>query len=168
MSFAAYLRERLEYNSQTGIFVWRPKEVSRHHDKIWNSSNAGKIAGWINPKGYVIIRIDGKGFPAHRLAWIYMTGTIPLQEIDHKNRDTKDNSWNNLRLANRNEQQANRKIPSDNTTGIKGVRKTPNNTFRAYITFYGKTHNLGTYSTLEEATRARKDAEASIHKDFAA
>ena len=53
----------------------------------------------------------------------------------------------------------------DNKTGRTGVSML-NNKYRASIGFKGKKYHLGTYETLEEASRAREIAEKEIHGAF--
>ena len=52
-----------------------------------------------------------------------------------------------------------RKISSRNTSGYTGVSKTANGKWTAYITLKYKRHTLGVFDQLEEAVRARKNAE---------
>lgn len=58
----------------------------------------------------------------------------------------------------------NSRAPRTNKTGVRGVFKTNCNTYFAYIGFKKKRIPLGTYKTLEEAIRARKQAEEIYYK----
>lgn len=89
------LIEILIYCPDTGIFRWKIK-VSR-------KNNIGAIAGHLHRKtGYIRIIIKGKQYRANRLAWLYMTGEWPKNQVDHKNKVRHDNIWLNLRdLTNR-------------------------------------------------------------------
>lgn len=59
------------------------------------------------------------------------------------------------------------KIPSNNTTGIKGVYYVKRlNKWNARIMFKGKSYNLGYYAKKEDAIRARKEGELEIHGPF--
>ena len=60
----AELKEVLDYNPETGIFIWK-KTMN-------NNAKKGKIAGWVSFYGYIEIRYDNKNYKAHRLAWLYM------------------------------------------------------------------------------------------------
>lgn len=60
-----------------------------------------------------------------------------------------------------------RKMNSNNKTGIKGVSwMTSKQKYRAQITFKRKTYNLGYFDKLEDAAEARKKAEEEMFGDF--
>jgi hypothetical protein len=110
------LKEVLDYDPETGVFRWK--------ERISIRIMVGEVAGQIRPSaGYWFIGIDGYAYRAHRLAWLYMTGEFPPPgvEIDHKDTDRTKNSWLNLRLATRSQNNANWKAPRHNTSGLKGV-----------------------------------------------
>lgn len=79
-----YLISRYIYNPLTGLFY----------------NLKGNSLGWVN-KGYILIAIKNRHYFIHRLAWLYMTGKWPKNEIDHINRIKNDNRWENLREATR-------------------------------------------------------------------
>ena len=59
-----------------------------------------------------------------------------------------------------------RKHRCDNTSGFRGVYPQSNGKFRAAIGFKGRRFNIGTYSSFEEAVRARQETEELIHGGF--
>ena len=87
------LRELFDYNSDSGLFV----------RKITVSANAtkGRIAGCPAKNGYLRIRIDGRYYYSHRLAWLYQFGEWPSEDLDHINGVRDDNLIANLRCASR-------------------------------------------------------------------
>lgn len=87
----AELKEILNYDPETGIFTW--------NKRITNRINKGHEAGSIHPDGRVKIGINGKAFRADRLAWLYMTGSVPHRSLIHKNDDVGDSTWTNLGLT---------------------------------------------------------------------
>src|SRR5882757_9467364 len=89
-----YLLRVLEYNPDTGIFINRIRRGP-------NGDPAGSEAGHSDKDGYIIIHLCKKKYKAHRLAWFYMTGTWPAQEIDHKDGRPAHNAWLNLRESTR-------------------------------------------------------------------
>lgn len=140
------LKELLHYDPVVGIFI--RKSTTNH-----NGAAVGDIAGFVDKDGYVRIGIDGFGYPAHRLAWLYMTGTFPDGDVDHKNNIRTDNRFKNLRPASRSQNNMNQKRRSDNRTGFKGVGvHTGSGLFRARIKLPGvKARTIGYYKTAEEA-----------------
>lgn len=85
------IRDVLDYNPETGEFV-RKVHRGRYY--------AGQKAGCIDKKGYVVIRYNGRGYFAHRLAYFFVHGEQPYI-IDHINHQTADNRIANLRNVDR-------------------------------------------------------------------
>jgi hypothetical protein len=172
-----YLKSILDYNPDTGIFVWRErlvehfkngKQTKEHNCNAWNAKNAGKQTGSQNKNGYLLIWVNYKVYPAHILAYIYMTGKQPDKKIDHKNGNKKDNRWINLRLATDFQNAANSKISKANTSGYKGVTfNKQKNKYAAQIKINYKTIYLGYYKTPEEAHAAYCAAATKYHGEFA-
>ncbi len=147
----------LHYDADTGVFTWRIKYWTRGPDLT------GKEAGGTHDRGYKHIKLYGTYFYAHRLAWFYMTGSWPEAQIDHRNGDTKDNSWKNLREATCAQNGHNAKTQVRNTTGFPGVRRRPGGRYQARITAHGVDRTVGSFATFEEAVAARKKAKAEHH-----
>ena len=147
------LRKLLSYAPATGVFRWR---VQRGGPK-----SVGGVAGSIHPqKGYRHISIDGKLYPANRLAWLYMTGKWPKLEIGYINHKTSDTRWANLRAMTPSQRGA--ATRTRNKLGVRGVWITTSGKYVARITVAGKKKYLGLFDTIEKAsvayTRAAKDA----------
>lgn len=87
--------------------------------------------------------------------------------VDHKNRATLDNRRHaNLREATPSENSRNRR--PDRGCGIKGVSFNRQiGKWHARIALEGRRIHLGFYATKEEASAARKAAEAKYHGEFA-
>lgn len=155
----ARLNDLLTYNQSTGVFTWKlPRRCIR----------AGSAAGTINHYGYVVIKIDGLTYKAHRLAWMWATGRFSDLEIDHINRIRSDNRLSNLREATSSQNKHNASMRTDNTSGLKGVSYSADRRkFVAQISVNGKNQNLGRFSTDQEAAAAYRNAALRLHGEFA-
>lgn len=151
----ARLKELLDYDLGTGVFTWR---VS------CGTAKSGSVSGTVRPDGYVGIQIDRKPYLAHRLAWLYVHGEFPTDQIDHVNRVRTDNRIENLRLATNAENAQNMSKYRTNTSGVVGVcwYKRDGN-WLAFIWLNGKKIHLGLFDTIEEAAAARTAAKAKLH-----
>lgn len=154
------LREVLNYDPETGEFV---RKISVTYNAL-----AGDQAGNKTGNGYLEIRVDGRSYLAHRLAWLYMTGAMPDQQIDHKNRIKIDNRWSNLRAASQSQNLANIRRHKDNKSGFKGVsRSRVHGKYHAHIRINGKNRYLGTFSDPADAHAAYVSAAMKAFGEFA-
>jgi hypothetical protein len=157
------LQRRLDYNPETGNFIWLPVKrenfTSDRIHKSWNSRYAGKRAG--TPfQGYVMISINKRHFLAHRLAWFHFYGFWPQADIDHINGDRSDNRISNLRDVTRLENRRNSSMHGRNKSGTSGVDWfKPASLWRARIYDAGKEVNIGYFKSKEEAVAARLAAQ---------
>lgn len=154
------LKDRLNYDPNTGAFTWRslPKKATPH---------IGDVAGHAVPDGHLRIGLDGIYYMAHRLAWQFVHGDIPDLEIDHINGDPGDNRIANLRLATRAENGSNRTlVQSNNKTGLKGVCLKCGK-YRAQIKVRGKTIHLGTFEDPLAAYEVYATAAVQYFGEFA-
>jgi len=148
---AETLKAHIHYEPETGVFTWLRKTGKRA---------AGSVAGYPRSNGgYVILGFRGDGYLAHRLAFFYMTGNWPEQDLDHKNGNRQDNRWVNLRACSRAENMQNLAKKQRNT----GQWLAHNGKYRARISCGNKRHNLGYFDTAEEASDAYMKAKAKIH-----
>src|SRR5688572_649482 len=150
----ARLRELLHYDPETGLFTWR---VRRERCQL------GGVAGTIYPDGYHYLWVDWGRYKAHRLAWFYMTGQWPKDEIDHIDCNRSNNAFANLREAtgSQNHFRINGKRP------IRGVYLVRPNRWRAMIGVRGKDIHLGYFDSAEEAQKVRRAADKKYFGEFA-
>ncbi len=128
------------------------------HSGIFFNRTTGQPLGFFDsrPKD-CYIHVCGK--PAHRLAFLYMTGKIP-KEVDHVNGVRTDNRWENLREVTRRDNTRNAHMLKTNTSGACGVSwSTDKNKWRAQIAINHKNIHLGYFDNIQEAVCARKEAE---------
>lgn len=145
---AARLRQQVVYDPATGTFT-----------------RGGKRVGAPNVDGYIVLRLDGRTYLAHRLAWLYMTGTWPQRGVSFRDHDRANLRWENLRLASVRQTAQGRKVR--NKLGVKGVRLTPQGNYRARIFVDGRTLHLGVYTKLEDAELAYAIAARMHFGEFA-
>lgn len=150
------LRTLLAYAPATGDFTWLSRDrawfKTERAWKIWNARFAGKPAGGDNGVlGYRKITVMAEQYWGHRLAWLYMTGVWPAEEVDHIDRDGLNNRWGNLRAATKSQQQQN--SVRHNPSGYKGAILTPRRKkpWAAAITIDGAAIHLGKFKTASEA-----------------
>lgn len=161
MSELDLIKESIEYNPKTGVFVW--KNISKHH-----SEKLGKKCGvWLKSKNkeYLVIQIAKKKWRAHRLAWYIYYGYIP-NVIDHINGDTRDNRISNLRDVTNLENAQNhllRDISKKKSKLPIGVRETNSGRFCARIRVNGTCITIGTYDTPEMAHDAYMKKRVDLH-----
>jgi len=87
------VREILRYIPETGAFVWQYRE---DRSPQWNGSWAGEFAGTLNQDGFIRIGIDGRVYHAAQLAWVWMRGEWPENDVRHLDHDPENNRWENL------------------------------------------------------------------------
>lgn len=151
----AKLKRLLDYNLETGLFLW----------KISKSGIKNIKAGTLNSKGYIKIVINGKQYFAHRLAWMYVYGEFPNFQLDHINGIKSDNRISNLRIAEKSINNENLlKCKSTNKSGYLGVTKRKGfDDFRADIRVNKKKIYLGIYKDAESAYFAYLQAKRKYH-----
>lgn len=152
----AELKEYVNYDSLTGIFT---------NIKPRQSCGFGRILGSLQTDGYLQTRINGKSYLLHRLAWLYVYGNFPLNILDHKDTDKKNNKIENLRPSTHSKNQFNRGVATCSKSGAKGVTKN-GNAWRAQARVDGNRYDLGTFKTIEEAAKAYQDFAKANHGEF--
>ena len=150
----ARLRELLHYDPRTGLWTWRV---------VRGPANVGDLAGAWHRKGCITICIDGVHYLAHRLAFLYMVGSIP-DRVNHKNDNRADNRWKNLREVTPSQVGTSRTYR--NRLGVKGVFRNGVR-FTARIKIDYASIYLGTYDTPTQAHKAYLKAAKEYHGDFA-
>jgi hypothetical protein len=157
MIAAEYIRSILDYDPDTGVFRWKYREGLAAAS--WNSKWAGKIAGTSGQHGgYISISINKVLYRGHVLAWLWVTGEWPKNEIDHRNRARGDNRFDNLRLATRQQNSMNRTAQGVYFQAGKWV---------ARIKINGKQVYLGRHINRLDARAARLRMQRILFGEFA-
>lgn len=88
--------------------------------------------------------------------------------VDHENNDSLDNRYENLRLATVAQNNANRRVFKNSSTGLKGVsQRATDGKYVARITVAGKRKFLGAFDTPAEAAAAYDGAAEANYGEFA-
>jgi HNH endonuclease/AP2 domain len=155
------LRSMFSYDPETGRFT---RIKARQ-----GQAKLGDIAGSTEWTGYRGIKIQGKRYREHHLAWLYVHGYMPTGEIDHINGKPDDNRIANLRECNSTQNKWNRRVQTRAVTGKKGVgfddrcvRK-----YYARIKLGDKYISLGHFLTAEDAAAAYETAARAAFGEFA-
>lgn len=155
------LKQVLTYDPKTGIFRWKITRGSR--------ARAGEVAGNKATAGrYATIRIDGVLYYAHHLAWFYVYGKWPEDQIDHKSTEQLENHIHNLREATMQQQRFNERRRKNNTSGYKGVSwDKARKKWEARIMLNRKNYSIGRFDDPLEAHIAWQQKAKELHGEFA-
>ena len=153
------LKRNLHYDPETGIWTRLIRSA--------NTVKIGDIAGGINKEpsqGYRYIGVAGGLYKSSRLAFLYMLGYFPENDVDHINRVRHDDRWINLREISHQCNLRNSKIPDNNTSSIKGVSwHKAGKKWMGHITVNNKLKYLGLYKSFLNAVCARLAAEQCLN-----
>lgn len=154
------VRKVLRYSSETGEFTWLIRPTY--------SMRSGDHAGAVDSRnGYSRIRINGKLYLAHRLAWLYVNGEWPTDEIDHIDLNRGNNRISNLREATKSENMRNKRAHRNSKSGVKGVHwHKQHRKYAATIHRDGKSKHIGLFASLKDAAAAYETAAIKEHGEF--
>jgi len=124
----------------------------------------GAPAGYMTIRGYINIRVDGKMYKAHRLIYLYHYGFMP-DMLDHIDCDKTNNCIENLRPCTKSENGMNR-ADSYAKTGLRNVYLRGDK-YQVHLKKSGKNYYIGTFSCLDHAKSAAKEARLKLFGEFA-
>ena len=153
------LKQVLDYNPETGVFTWI-KSTS-------NMVKVGRIAGsYTKGANRIYIKVFGKRYMAHRLAWFYVHGAFPRMQIDHIDGNSSNNALSNLREATNSQNGQNkRKARKDCISGLAGAHYNKRrNKYLARIKINKEVIYLGSYATMQEAHNVYITAKRKLHE----
>lgn len=163
------LRTLVSYDPLTGKFVWLVRSDDSFGPlcavRAWNAKYAGKPAFTnLNKKGYFYSSIFNVKLLAHRVGWALHYGKWPEGHLDHDDRNQQHNWIANLKPSTPAENNKNRNLQSNNTSGINGVTwNARTKAWRAQIQVNGKNRIIGTFPTRELAKAARQAEETKFN-----
>ncbi len=157
-----FIKECLQYDAEKGIVSWRVdagRGASRRHP--------GDIAGCRLSEGYIQIKVHGRKYLAHRIAWFLHYGEWTENEVDHINGSKIDNRILNLRNATRAQNKQNERLRDCNTSGYKGVSFCKNRMkWRGGVMINGKKFDLGFFTEVHDAGMATEKLRDKLHGEF--
>jgi len=117
----------------------------------------------ISKTGYAVANISKRVTKMHRLLMDCPDNLV----VDHINGNPLDNRRANLRVCTPKNNSRNKGLGKNNSTGIMGISPLPGGRWRARIMVNREEKALGHFDSLEDAIKARRDAEARYFGQFA-
>lgn len=166
------LLECVSYNKETGIFTWKKRPLSHFKTemacKTFNTRFCSAVCGSKLSNGYMKVRLFGADYLSHRMAYFYVNGVFPQNQIDHINGVRTDNKFANLRSVTNKENSHNRQqLNKNSSTGLTGVTfDKARKLFVSSIQIDGKHKHLGRFKSKEEAYEAYLKAKRMSNTSF--
>ncbi|MBK8772319.1 MAG: HNH endonuclease [Rhizobiales bacterium] len=149
----------VSYCPVTGKLFWKINKQ--------NSGGIGSECGRTNSAGYRRVVLHGCELKAHQVVWMLHHGEWPSGIVDHANSNKSDNRIENLRLATKAQNAANRKSNSNNTTGVSGVTfHKPTRKWVARIGLNMKRIHIGSFEKKDDAVKAYMAVSANYRGEF--
>ena len=144
-----------------GNLYWKnvpSKNFNLNNTKVGKASTQSK---------YIQVSIKRKKYYLHRIIFMMHHGYMP-DFIDHIDGNRRNNKIENLRQATLSQNQYNKKINKNNTSGIKGVYWNKHKQkWLARCYHDNKCHYVGSYNNLNDAENAIQTFRKSLHGEFA-
>jgi hypothetical protein len=158
------IKDYLSYDSETGEFRWIKKPKRSNGLMV-----VGGLAGCVHKVlGYHFVSFGGTSYYAHRLAWWWVHGEMPAEQVDHINGNRADNRIANLRPVSIQKNRMNKCKQSNNTSGYKGVYyRKDTGKWSAQIGMKGNITRLGCYNCPTLAALAYDKAAREMHGSYA-
>ena len=142
------LVKSFSYDEETGLLIRK---------------STGAVVGTICVKrsGHNQLRahFNGKAYLVHRMIWAIVHGYNPEKGIDHIDGNPLNNKISNLRLADQDVNNKNKRVYANSKSGISGVSyRERDNIWIARVQCNKKMINIGSFSNLFDAAAARISA----------
>jgi hypothetical protein len=123
---------------------------------VWGENKGyAQATSLVNPKNPSERRL-------HRLLLNVKRG----QFVDHKNGDTLDCRFSNLRIVSHQQNMWNHKAHKNSKTGVPNVIQLKNGKYRAQIRYFGKLRYFGHYTLLDQAKKAVENAKKILRGKY--
>lgn len=128
---------------------------------------AGDEAGANDGYGYRVVRFNNKLYRVHHIVYLMFNGVLP-KRIDHINQNRSDNRIENLRVATDSENNCNKTVQANNSTGYKNVRWHERiKKYEVSVQINKERKYIGVFEDLELADLAAQMAREKYHGQFA-
>lgn len=144
------------YTSKDEPFYFDLEDYDKIKDYYW----------YIDAGGYVVSKLFDKLIYMHRLVCNCCNNNY---EVDHIRHNKNDNRKSELRICEHKNNGKNLLLRIDNKSGVTGVSIRKENCkkkYRASIRIDGKNVHLGSFENIEDAIKARKEAEAKYYGEY--
>ena len=150
----------IEYPSKSMI---KEKPLYNPESGIFSSIVSHRRVGYLDKDGYIVINIYNKEYRAHKLAMILQGIDLKGLEVDHADGVRSNNKLSNLSAVTKKVNAKNKRLRSNNKTGVHGVSWDKNlSKWRSRISTNKNRHtSLGCFASFLDACCARKSAEIS-------
>ena len=163
-----YFKSILQYDQVTGVFNWKARPPINRSNNMFNALFAGSRVGSVSRSkrsktSYIVIKIEGKTYKAHRIAFIIMTGSAP-EQVDHIDHNGMNNAWENLRASDSKDNSRNLPKQVSNKSGYIGVNwhKSAKKWQARAVDKNGFRVDLGRYSDINDAIHVRAEYEKKV------
>jgi len=140
-------KRKYRYCPNSGLFFWK---ISTSNVK------AGQIAGGFS-LGYIRLYVNKRLVMAHRLAWAFVYGEFPKNQIDHIDGNRANNKIVNLRDVTQEVNLQNQtRAHNQNKLALQNIRKRKdNNKYQVRINKEKRQFYVGEYINIMDAIQAR-------------
>jgi len=157
--------------SPSGL-AWLPRKNMQFNSYCANKAAGGQHKSTVNQyKSWVVpisYKNNKKNYTCSRIIFLLQNGYLTEgKQVDHKDGNSLNNKVNNLRESTFAQNQHNRKIQKNNTSGHKGVYwHKKSGKWMVRMRKNGKAYYFGTYTNKEDAIKVAIEARKKLHGNF--
>ena len=145
-----------------------PKYLIYEDGKVQNKKSKRYLKQSEDGNGYLKVRLYKNGISKthkiHRLVGLhYIPNPDNRKELDHINRNTKDNTIENLRWVTRSENNQNKGVQKNNALGIKNISYCKTRNCWTYVKIIRREIHRKYFKTLEDAVEYKKQYEYALN-----